>query len=151
MGKMNVLILCTGNSARSQMAEALLRRHAGDKFNAYSAGTDPKGINPLTVKVMQEIGLDLSGQHSKHLREYLGKLPVHILITVCAAAELKCPAVWPGVLQRMHWPFDDPAAVNGSEEQKLARFRAVRDQIEERIKRWLSEQQQKPLRRAEAR
>jgi arsenate reductase len=142
MGKINVLILCTGNSARSQMAEALLRKHGCAKFNAYSAGTDPKGVNPLTIKVMHEIGLDLSGQRSKNLTEYLGILPVHYLITVCGNADQNCPSVWPGVLKRMHWPFDDPAAAQGSEEEKLAKFRTVRDQIDFRIREWLAEEAQ---------
>jgi arsenate reductase len=135
----NVLILCTGNSARSQMAEALLRKHGGEKFAAYSAGTDPKGMNPLTVKTMREIGIDVSGQRSKHLNEYLGTLAVHHLITVCGDADKNCPAAWPGVLKRWHLPFEDPAAAQGTEEEKLAKFRQVRDQIEQRVILWLDE------------
>src|SRR5476651_1931651 len=127
-GKINVLILCTGNSARSQIAEAFLRRHGGRKFNAYSAGTDPKELNPLSVSVMNEIGIDISEQRSKNLTEYLGKLPVHYLITVCDDADKKCPSVWPGVLKRFHWPFEDPAAAQGSHEERLEKFREVRDQ-----------------------
>lgn len=134
MPKSNVLFLCTGNSARSQMAEAFLRHYAGDLFNAYSAGLEPKGMNPLTVKVMNEIGISLDGQYSKSLREYLGKQLFAYLVTVCADAEAKCPMVWPGVQYRLHWKFDDPAAAQGSEEQKLAKFRDVRDQIEATIK-----------------
>ncbi len=139
MNKPKVLFLCTGNSARSQMAEALLRKHAGDRFDVYSAGLEPKGIHPYTRRVMQEIGIDLSGQRSKHLNEYLGKLHFEHLITVCGNAEKTCPT-FPGAGQRQHWPFDDPAAVEGSEEEKLVQFRQVRDQIDQRIQVWLAEQ-----------
>lgn len=137
--KTRVLFLCTGNSARSQMAEAFLRRYAGDRFEAYSAGLEPKGIHPLTVRVMEEIGIPLTGQYSKDVREYLGKLHFGYLITVCAHAEEKCPTAFPGVGQRLHWALDDPAAVEGSDEDKLAKFRQVRDQIGERIREWLEQ------------
>ena len=137
--KTRVLFLCTGNSARSQMAEALLRHHAGDRFDVYSAGLEPKGMNPFTVCVMEEIGISLTGQHSKDVREYMGKLHFGYLITVCANAEERCPTTFPGVSQRMHWAFDDPAAVEGTDEDKLAKFRAVRDQIDRRIHEWLKE------------
>jgi arsenate reductase len=137
--KTRVLFLCTGNSARSQMAEALLRHYAGDHFEAYSAGLEPKGMNPFTVRVMEEIGLPLTGQYSKDVREYMGKLHFGYLITVCANAEEKCPTTFPGVSQRMHWAFDDPAAVEGTDEDKLTKFREVRDQIDRRIREWLAE------------
>ena len=110
MDKKNVLFLCTGNSARSQMAEALLRFHAGDKYEVYSAGLEPKGVHPLTVRVMAERGIDLSAQTSKHLSQYAGKINFDYLITVCGNADEKCP-VFPGMGIRLHWPFDDPAAV----------------------------------------
>ena len=139
MDKLKVLFLCTGNSARSQMAEALLRKHAGDRFDVYSAGLEPKGIHPYTRRVMQEIGIDLGGQRSKHLSEYMGKLHFEYLITVCGNAERECPT-FPGADQRQHWPFEDPAAIEGTEEQKLAAFRAVRDQIDRRVRAWLAEQ-----------
>jgi arsenate reductase len=139
MSKPGVLFLCTGNSARSQMAEALLRKRAGDRFEVYSAGTEPKGINPLTTRVLNEIGLDISGQRSKGVKELLGQIPVRHLIVVCQDADRSCPTVWPGVLNRMFWPFDDPAAAKGSEQQRLEKFRSVRDQIDERIERWLEE------------
>lgn len=139
MSKPGVLFLCTGNSARSQMAEALLRKRAGDRFEVYSAGTEPKGINPLTTRVLNEIGLDISGQRSKGVKELLGQIPVRYLIVVCQDADRSCPTVWPGVLNRMFWPFDDPAAAQGSEQQRLEKFRAVRDQIDERIELWLDE------------
>jgi arsenate reductase len=137
--KGRVLFLCTGNSARSQMAEAWLRHYAGDQFEAYSAGLEPKGLNPFTVRVMEEIGIPLTGQYSKDVREYMGKLHFGYLITVCANAEEKCPTTFPGVGQRMHWAFDDPAAVEGTDEVKLAKFREVRDQIDRRIRDWLKE------------
>jgi arsenate reductase len=145
MFKPVVLFLCTGNSARSQMAEALLQKEAGEHFEAHSAGTDPKGINPLTLQVMRELGVDISDQRSKHLREYLGRLPVRILVIVCAEAEKTCPVIWPGALNRLFWRFEDPAAVEGTDEEKLQKFREVRDQIHQRIKDWLAELQTQAL------
>jgi arsenate reductase (thioredoxin) len=136
-----VLFLCTGNSARSQMAEAFLRRYAGDFFEAYSAGLEAKGINPLTIQVMEEVGMDLSSQTSKNLDVYLGKVFFQILITVCDDAEKNCPTVWPGINQRLHWSFEDPAAFEGTEEEKLRKFREVRDQMDQRIRAWLAEQE----------
>lgn len=137
-----VLFLCTGNSCRSQMAEALLREHAADRFDAYSAGTQPKDIHPLTRKVMAEIGLDMRGQYAKGVETYLGKLLVHYLIVVCSKAAETCPTTWPGSPQMrlIIWPFEDPVAFAGTEDEKLAKFRQVRDQIEARIKEWLAEQ-----------
>ena len=134
-----VLFLCTGNSARSQMAEAFLRQYAGTQFESHSAGTDPKGVNPLTTQVMQEVGIDISGQRSKHLKEYLGRIPVRYLITVCDNAAESCPTVWQGVAERFKWTFEDPAACSGSNEERLAKFRQVRDEIEQQIKDWLGE------------
>lgn len=135
-----VLFLCTGNSARSQMAEAFLRKYGGEKYEAHSAGLNPKGLHPITSQVMSEIGIDVSGQRSKGVSEYLGKLLFHHLITVCDDADKNCPTSWPGISNRMHWSFEDPAAFDGSDEEKLAKFRQIRDQIEERIKGWLTEQ-----------
>ncbi|NMB61378.1 MAG: arsenate reductase ArsC [Chloroflexi bacterium] len=132
-----VLFLCTGNSARSQMAEAFLRKYGGEQFEAFSAGLEPRPIHPLTVQVMQESGIDISRQHSKGVEIYLGKTLFHYLITVCDKAEQNCPTNWPGVNQRLHWSFEDPAAFEGSEEEKLEKFRAIRDQIERRIKEWV--------------
>jgi arsenate reductase len=138
--KIGVLFLCTGNTARSQMAEAFLRRYGDDRFEVYSAGLEPGVINPHVHRVMQEIGFDLAGQRSKDVTEYMGKMHFGYLITVCADAERRCPKVFPGVSQRLHWPFEDPAAFVGSEEETLEKFREVRDQIEQRIKAWLVEQ-----------
>ncbi|NPV41288.1 MAG: arsenate reductase ArsC [Anaerolineae bacterium] len=140
MEKERVLFLCTGNSARSQMAEALLRKMAGDRFEVHSAGLDPSVIHPMTIQVLQEIGIDASGQYAKPLTTYLGKVHFSYLITVCSKAEQRCP-IFPGIGQRLHWPFDDPAAFEGSEQDKLEFFRQVRDQIEIRIRQWLFEQE----------
>lgn len=140
MNKQKILFLCTGNSARSQMAEAFVRKYASDRFEAHSAGLQPKGINPLTIKVMDEIGIDVSSQTSKGMDTYWGKTGLHYVVTVCDNANENCPAVWPGVHQKMHWSFEDPAAVEGTEESKLAKFREVRDLIDRKIQRWLADQ-----------
>jgi arsenate reductase len=137
-GKPKVLFLCTGNSARSQMAEAFLRHYGGDTFEAYSAGLEPKGINPYTVRVMTERGIDISGQRSKDVMEYLGQMSFAHLITVCSNAETRCPTTAMGIAQRQHWPLDDPAAATGSDEEILAKFRQVRDQIDAKIQAWLA-------------
>jgi arsenate reductase len=139
MSKKAVLFLCTANSARSQMAEAFLRKYAGDRFEAHSAGLEPTEVHPLTVQVMREAGIDMAGHHAKSLSRFLGKLTVHYAVFLCDRAERACPFVWPSAIAHLSWPFDDPAAGEGSEEEKLARFRSVRDQIEQRIKGWLAE------------
>jgi arsenate reductase (thioredoxin) len=138
--KLKVLFLCTGNSARSQMAEAFLRKYGSDKFEAYSAGLEPKGMNPNTVQVMEELGFDLSSQRSKSVREFVGTMFINYVITVCDHAEKNCPTTWPGVVRRIHWSFDDPAAFEGSEEEKLAKFREIRDQIEQKVRDWVNTQ-----------
>lgn len=142
MAKIKVLFLCTGNSARSQMAEALLRKYAGDQFEVYSAGLEPEEIHPYTRRVMAEIGLDLAGHRSKSLREYLGYMHFGYLFTVCNLAEKNCPKTFLGVGldQHSHWDFDDPAAFQGPQEETITRFRQVRNQIDQRIKGWLAEQ-----------
>ena len=134
MNKIRVLFLCTTNSARSQMAEAFLRSYAGDRFEAYSAGIEPKEIHPLTKKVMDEIGIDISGQYSKSLKDYMGKIHFGYLITVCDEADKKCPTTFPGMGQRLRWSLEDPAQFVGTEEQKLNKFREIRDQIKKRVK-----------------
>jgi arsenate reductase len=139
MNKAKVLFLCTGNSARSQMAEAFLRKYAGDRFEAFSAGLEPKGINPYTIQVMREIGIDVGQQTSKHLDQFLGKTNFGYVITVCDNAEKNCP-IFPGVSIRLHWSFEDPAALQGTPEERLAKFREVRDQIEAQLQAWLSSQ-----------
>lgn len=137
--KPNVLVLCTGNSCRSQMAEGFLREYAGERFNVNSAGTEPKGeIHPLAMQVMDEIGIDVSGQHPKGLKEFLGRLPVRYLIIVCDGADESCPRIFPGLVERIFWPFDDPARFEGSPEATLIEFRMVRDEIRDRIVSWLA-------------
>lgn len=136
--KVKVLFLCTGNTARSQMAEGILNRYAGDRYEVFSAGLEPGTINPLTIKVMEEIGIDMSSHYSKGLDLFLGKVHFGYLITVCDRADQKCP-IFPGMGVRMHWPFEDPAAFQGTETEKLAKFRQVRDQIEQKIIVWSSD------------
>jgi arsenate reductase len=137
--KPGVLVLCTGNSARSQMAEALLRQHLADRMPVYSAGTEPaERVHPLAVRAMEEAGLPLDGHQPKHFKAFLGRLPVHTLIVVCGGAEKSCPAVWPGVFERLSWPFDDPAACRGSEAECLEVFRTTRDAIEAKVVDWVA-------------
>jgi arsenate reductase len=140
MSKDKVLFLCTGNTARSQMAEAFLKKYAGDHFEAYSAGLEPRSINPYTIQVMEEIGFDLSDQRAKSVKEYLAKVHFAYLITVCARAEENCPKTFLGVNQHLFWEFEDPAAFEGTYEEKLQKFREIRDQIDQRLKDWLAEQ-----------
>ena len=132
-----VLILCTGNSARSQMAEGLFRQEAGDAYEVSSAGTRPTQVRPEAIAVMQETGIDISGHRSKSVDEFTGET-LDLVITVCDNANETCP-VFPGGAQRLHWPFQDPAAVAGSEEQRKAAFRAIRDQIHARIRAFLGD------------
>jgi arsenate reductase len=140
MSKPKILFLCTGNSARSQMAEAFLRKYGGEEFEAYSAGVQPRGLHPLTVQVMAEVGIDVSKQTSKGPEAYLGTTLFKEVITVCAEAEENAPTAWVAIELRTHWPFEDPAKFEGTEEEKLGKFRAVRDQIEKKIKDWLAGQ-----------
>ena len=123
-----ILILCTGNSCRSHLAEGILRRALGEGFRVASAGSKPAGyVHPLAVKAMTEIGIDISAHHSKHLDEFLND-EVETVITVCGNADQACP-MFPGQLNRHHWGFDDPAPATGSEDEQLAVFRRVRDEI----------------------
>ncbi len=138
MAKTRGLFICTGNSARSQMAEAFLRHYAGDYFDVYSAGLEPRDINPYTIQVMDEIGFDLSGHYSKDVTQFVFKQAFGYVITVCARAEANCP-IFPGITRRLSWPFEDPAAIQGSEAERLAKFREIRDQIDHRIQDWLRE------------
>lgn len=138
MERIRVLFLCTGNSARSQMAEAFLRKYGGDHFEAHSAGLEPKDIHPYTRQVLAEADFDMAGQYSKSLNEYLGKVHFGYLITVCGDADKKCP-VFPGMGVRLHWPFEDPAKFVGTEEETLNKFREIRDQIAEKVRTWVTE------------
>jgi arsenate reductase (thioredoxin) len=124
---MRVLILCTGNSARSQMAEGLLRSLADEGWTVASAGTQPVGLNPLAVEAMKEIGIDISSQRSKAVTEFAGQR-FDAVITVCDAAAEACP-IFPGGTKRMHWSLPDPAAAEGTPEKKLAAFRSVREEL----------------------
>jgi len=141
MNKPRVLFLCTGNSARSQMSEAFLRSYAGDRFEVHSAGVEPRGhILPEILTVMNEIGVDMSGQKSKGVSEYLGKVHFAHVITVCSDAEKNCPAIFLNMGNHEHWPFDDPAKFEGSDSERLNFTRGVRDQIASRIREWLKTQ-----------
>lgn len=123
-----ILILCTGNSCRSHLAEGILRAVAKDRFRVASAGSKPAGyVHPLAVKALAEIGIDISAHTSKHMNEFLDQ-PVETVITVCGNADQACP-VFPGQLNRHHWPVDDPAHATGTDDEKLAVFRRVRDEI----------------------
>ena len=126
--KPTILVLCTGNSCRSHLAEGLLRAAAGDLFEITSAGSKPAGyVHPLAIEVMKEIGIDISGHRSKHMSEFLNR-DVETVITVCGNADQACP-IFPGQVNRHHWPFEDPAHATGTDEEKLAMFRRVRGEI----------------------
>jgi arsenate reductase len=132
-----VLVLCTGNSCRSQMAEGFMRHYHGDKYDARSAGTNPKDrVHPLAVKVMSEIGIDISAQRPRGVEEFLGKAPVRHVLIVCDHANESCPRIWPGAFSRTFMPFDDPAEASGTDQQKLKVFRRVRDEIGAAMRDW---------------
>lgn len=137
MAPTRVLFLCTGNSARSQMAEALFRHLGGAGWEVWSAGSAPAGLNPLTVVAMREIGIDVAGAESKHLDRFLGD-PWDYVITVCDQAREACP-LFPGGREQLHWSFPDPAAASGSAAERLAAFRRVRDLIRARTETFLHE------------
>lgn len=130
--KKRVLILCTGNSARSQMAEGLLRHDAGDRYEVMSAGVEKSFVRPQAIEAMREIGIDITSHRSKSLNEFLGQ-PFDYVITVCDNAKEHCP-IFPGSAKRIHWSFDDPAAATGDETQQLAIFRRIRDEIRTRLR-----------------
>ncbi len=129
--KKRVLVLCTGNSARSQMAEGLLRHDAGDRFDVASAGVAPSHVRPEAIEAMRELGIDISGQRSKSVDECSGQ-EFDYVITVCDNANEQCP-IFPGKTHRIHWGFEDPAAVQGDSEKRRESFRRVRDQIRDRL------------------
>lgn len=134
--KKRVLILCTGNSARSQMAEGLLRGLGGARFRVESAGTRPTGVRPEAIEAMREVGIDISGQRSKSVDEFTAQ-EFDYVITVCDNARQSCP-VFSGKTVRVHWGFDDPAAVEGEWEARLAAFRRVRDEIGAHLREWMT-------------
>jgi arsenate reductase len=133
--KLRILVLCTGNSCRSQIAEGYFRHYGGDWVEVFSAGLEPKGVNPRAIQVMNEVGIDISKHTSDHLSKYIGQ-SFDYVITVCDNAAANCP-VFPGAGTKLHWPFEDPADATGMEEQVLAVFRRIRDEIGTKIKNWL--------------
>lgn len=145
-----VLFLCTGNSARSQMAEGFLRSMGGEDFAVHSAGTHPSQVQPLAIKAMGEIGIDISARRSKDLQEFLGQ-EFDYIITVCDKARDNCPT-FPGDIERIHWSFEDPVHAEGDEEARLAVFRRIRNEIRNRISIWVPAIRKKifELKRAEA-
>jgi len=132
-----VLILCTGNSARSQMAEGLLRHDAGNLYEVSSAGTNPSRVRPEAIAAMHEIGIDISAHHSKSVEEFANQ-GFDYVITVCDNAKESCP-VFPAKTKRIHWSIEDPSAVTGTDEQKLAAFRRIRDDLRARLMRFVQE------------
>ncbi len=139
---MRVLILCTGNSARSQMAEGLLRHDGGGRFEVFSAGTKPTQVRSEAVEVMREAGIDISHHRSKSVDEFSGQ-SFDCVITVCDNARETCP-IFPADTRRIHWSFEDPAAVEGTREEKLAAFRKVRDQLRARLREFARQIEQIP-------
>lgn len=135
-----VLFLCTGNSCRSQMAEGFLRHFASEKFEAYSAGVDPTSVNPLSIKVMDEVGIDISNQKSQSAEEFLN-VNFDYVITVCGNAQETCPS-FQGEHKKLHWDLEDPALAEGAEEERLVVFRKIRDKIKENIETFLLENTQ---------
>ena len=136
--KQSVLFICTGNTARSQMAQALMEKYAGDRYDVTSAGLEPGTLNPLTVKSLEEVGAKTDHLSAKGTTPLLGQAFTHV-ITVCDRAEQNCP-IFPFAISRSSWPFEDPAAATGTEEERLAAFRRVRDQIDEKVRHWVEGQ-----------
>jgi arsenate reductase (thioredoxin) len=135
---MRVLFLCTHNSSRSQMAEGLLQARSGERFAASSAGTHPRAVHPLAIRVMREIGIDISAARAKGLDEFVGQ-PIDLVVTVCDEAAEECP-FFPGAHRQVHWGYPDPSAAVGDEAERLAVFRSVRDAIAARIEQFIREQ-----------
>ncbi len=138
MNTTRILVLCTGNSCRSQMAEGLFRHYGGKSVEVFSAGLEPKGVNTRAVAAMKEIGIDISQQTSDHISQYINN-SFDFVITVCDSAAERCP-VFPGQGTKLHWPFEDPADASGSDEEIMSVFRQVRDKMDRKIKSWLAEQ-----------
>ncbi|MFZ4815805.1 MAG: arsenate reductase ArsC [Phototrophicaceae bacterium] len=141
---MKVLFLCTANSARSQMAEGFLRKYAGDQIEVFSAGLQPTRVNPYAIRAMAEVGIDIRHHTSDHVNAVVGLHYFNTIITVCADADQNCPSGVYGMgREKLHWPFDDPAAVTGNDEQILQAFRRVRDQIDAKVQTWVGQLRQK--------
>ncbi len=135
--KKRVLILCTGNSCRSQMAEGFWRHMAAAQWDVFSAGLEPHGVNPLAIRVMAEVGIDISGHTSDSVADYVDQ-HFDLVVTVCGNADTHCPR-FAHAAPKEHWPFEDPAGAGGSDEQRLPLFRAVRDQIRRRLTEYLAQ------------
>jgi len=146
--KAKIIFLCTGNSARSQMAEAFMRRYAGDLFEVHSAGLEPRGVNTYTVQVLEEVGIDTSDFRSKSVREYLGHMNFGYVVTVCDHAEENCPTVFLSQGHHYHWSSEEPARFEGNDEETLTKFREVRDLIDAKIKAFAEEYRQEALHRS---
>jgi arsenate reductase len=144
MTRTRILFLCTHNSARSQMAEALLRDLAGDRFEVASAGTEATRVHPLAIRAMREVGIDLGGHTSKTMDSLLGR-PWDYVVTVCDRAQERCP-LFPGHTTRLHWSFDDPSQATGTDEERLVTFRRVRDEIATHLEQWLTTTSRLPSR-----
>lgn len=132
-----VLFLCMANSCRSQMAEAFLKKYCNEKYEVYSCGVDIKPLDPFAIKVMKEINIDISSQRSKDVTKFLGRMHFDHIIVVCDKAFESCPRIWPGGGERLYWPFSDPATYSGSENERIEKYREVRDQIRQKIIDWL--------------
>ena len=136
--KTKVMFLCSHNSCRSQMGEALLRNIAGDKFDVYSSGLYPQEIHPMTLRVLEELNIPTNNLKSKNSRDMLSEHVFKYVIIVCADADKECPHVWPNVGERLFWPFEDPGAYKGTDEEKLANFREVRNLIKNKLESWVN-------------
>ena len=136
---MRVLFLCTHNSSRSQIAEGLLRARGGTTYSVFSAGTEPRAVHPLAITVMREIGIDISSQTAKGILAFANESPMDLVVTVCHEAQEICP-FFPNARFQVHWGFSDPSSVTGTEEERLAAFCHIRDQIATKINHWLSRQ-----------
>lgn len=145
IAKEKVLIICSQNSARSQMAEGFLRKYGNQYIDVFSAGFEPAPIQPMAIQVMKEIGIDISSQHSKSVKEYLGKMSFGHVIAVCKRAEEQCPAIFPSALKVLSWPFDDPAAFSGTKAEQLHEFRRIRDEIDHTAQTWIAEMKENLL------
>lgn len=139
MDRARLVIICTQNSARSQMTEAFFKKYGGDVLEVHSAGFEPTEVNPLAKRVMAEVGIDISTQRSKSVKEFLGRMQFGYVIAVCKKAEGRCPTIFPGVRKLFSWPFDDPAAYEGTDEEKLEKFRAVRDEIDTKVQEFVND------------
>lgn len=141
MDRTRLVIICTQNSARSQMAEAFFKKYGDDVLEVHSAGFEPQEVNPLAKQVMAEVGIDISSQRSKSVKEFLGRMQFGYVVSVCKKAEGRCPTIFPGVRKLLSWPFDDPAAFEGTDEKKLDKFREVRDEIEIKVREFVNDYQ----------